>query len=250
MSLPARIPNLDRRQFVKHFALSSAASIVAGKLWTARVLADVGLYGEPIARIPIRVSDYPGLQEEFGSVQFKFTATTDSYYPFTLTRTPENLFYAVDTRCTHAGCIVGRFTYDTFSMICDCHGSQFNHMGEVVIGPAVDNLWRYATEFDGEDTVTVFMPGIDMKIHSMSVQSETSNTIRLRLDFPTIRDGRYRVQFRQNLHDLPVEVPFAITPLGPADQNEIVGEAAPLTVYVDAARPRGFFSVALVVDQY
>jgi Rieske Fe-S protein len=241
---------LDRRRFVKHFALSSAASIIGGKLWTARLLADIGPYGEPIGRIPIKLSDYPALQEEYGSVQFKFTASTESYYPFTLTRAPENQFFAVDTRCTHAGCIVDVFTTTSFSMVCQCHGSEYNYMGQVVLGPAFNDLLPYTTTFDGIDTITVFVPGLDMKINTVSVQSSTSNTIRVKLQFPTMFDGRYRIQFRQELNDLPQDLLFTTAAIGTPDLEQIIGTGQEMTVYVDAALPRGFFSVALVVDLY
>lgn len=241
---------LDRRNFVKLFALSSAASLIGGRLWTARLLADIGPDGEPLARIPIKISDYPALQDGLGSVQFKFTATNELYYPFTLTRSEDNVFYAVDTRCSHQGCIVDAYSASAFAMICQCHGSQYSYRGEVIRGPANFALQRYATEFDGGNTVTVLLPGLNMKIHSIQVQSNTASAIRVRLDFPTIIGGRYRVQFRQDLSDSPQDVPFSASPTGIANLTQILGTGAVRTVYADATQPRGFFAVALVVDEF
>jgi Rieske Fe-S protein len=240
----------DRRSFIKHFALSTVVSTVGGKLWTARLLADVGPYGEPVGRIVIKVSDYPALALPFGAVRFRFLGLDSATYPFSLNREDETTFHAVDTRCTHAGCMVNVFESAAFAMICDCHGSRFSIRGEVSQGPAANNLWRYDTHFDGVDTVTVFIPLLDMSIRSLSLQERTGSTVRVRLQFPTTQFARYRILFRQNLADAPVAVFFATTPTGPADQSEIDADGTPLTVYVDAALPQGFFSVALVVEEY
>lgn len=241
---------LDRRNFVRLFSLSSAASLICGKLWTARLLADIGPDGEPLARIPIQISDYPALQNDLGSVQFKFTATNNVYYPFTLTRSEDNMFYAVDTRCSHQGCIVDPYSASDFAMTCQCHGSQYTYRGEVITGPANFALQRYATEFDGGNNVTVLLPGLNMKVNSIQVQSRTASAIRVRLDFPTIAGGRYRIQFRPDLGDAPQDVPFSVSATGNAKVMQILGSGAVRTVYVDALQPRGFFAVALVVDLF
>ncbi len=244
----------DRRNFVKLFTLSSAASLISGKLWTARLLADIGPDGEPLARIPIKLSDYPALQSALGSVQFKFTATVNTtnplYYPFTLTRAEDDVFYAVDTRCSHQGCIVDPYLAADFRMTCQCHGSEYSYRGEVISGPANFDLQRYATEFTGGDTVTVLLPGLNMKIHSIHVQSNTTSAVRVRLDFPTIIGGRYRIRFSEDLNNAPQDAPFSTTPAGVTNLTQILGIGGTQTVYVDAAQPRGFFAVALIVDEF
>lgn len=238
----------DRRGFIKHFALSTAVSMVGGKLWKARLLADVGPYGEPIGRIVIKISDYPALANQFGSVRFRFVGLDSGTFPFALNREDENTFYAVDTRCTHAGCMVNSFESTLFAMVCDCHGSEYSLSGQVINGPAVNDLLRYHLTYDGLDTVTVFIPGLDVSLRSIAVQEQTASTVRVRLDFPTILYGRYKVLYRQNLEDAPAGVLFSTTPAGAATLSEIETDGFPQTVYVDAALPRGFFSVALVVD--
>jgi Rieske Fe-S protein len=240
----------DRRGFIKHFALSTAVSTMGGKLWTARLLADVGPYGEPVGRIVVKVSDYPALANQFGAVRFRFLGLASETFPFSLNREDETTFHAVDTRCTHAGCMVNVYDSVAFAMVCDCHGSRYDIKGEVSQGPAVNNLLRYNTHFDGVDTVTVFIPLLDMSIRSVSVQERTGSTVRVRLQFPTTQYGRYRIFFREHLEDAPVAVLFATTPAGPATSSEIDADGFPLTVYVDAALPQGFFSVALVVEEY
>jgi len=240
----------DRRRFIKHFALSTAASMVGGKLWSARLLADVG-HGLPNNRIDIKLSDYPALQSIYGSVRFQFMSLDGIYYPFALNRADETTFYAVDTRCTHMGCMVNGFNLTeppTYSMLCDCHYSEYTISGQRIDGPAAGDLYQHMVSYDGLDTVTVFIPGLDLAIRSVTAQEKTATTIRVRLDFPTMLHGRYKVLFRQNLDDEPLGVLFSTTPSGPATLDQLEADGTMQTVYVDAALPRGFFSVALVVD--
>ena len=55
-----------------------------------------------------------------------------------------DIFVALSSACTHAGCIVG---YDpgTGNFKCPCHGSSFTTAGSVVTGPATTPLPSYQT---------------------------------------------------------------------------------------------------------
>jgi thiosulfate dehydrogenase (quinone) large subunit len=49
-------------------------------------------------------------------------------------------FVAFDAVCPHAGCTVG-YDHSTASLVCPCHGSQFNAAtGAVKVGPASTGL--------------------------------------------------------------------------------------------------------------
>lgn len=249
MNLPPRFVRSDRRQFIKHFALSTAASFFGGKLWTARLLADINL-GPAVGRIAFKLSDYPAYASPYGSVRFTFADLSGGVFPFALTRGDGDDFYAVDTKCAHAGCIVEAFDTGPSAMVCFCHGSEYNYRGEVIKEPATTNLLRYDTEFDGIDTVTVLIPGIDMRVSDVAVLTNNGSTIRIRLKFPTFEHGRYRVQFRQELADEPQNILVSTTPTGVPNLAEVSGDGQVQTVYVESALPRGFFSVALIVEPF
>ncbi|MNJ47793.1 Cytochrome b6-f complex iron-sulfur subunit 1 [compost metagenome] len=51
----------------------------------------------------------------------------------------EGRLYIVDTTCTHLGCEV-EWNDAERSWDCPCHGSRFNYKGEVLEGPATENL--------------------------------------------------------------------------------------------------------------
>ncbi len=252
--------DLTRRQIIKQFSLCTAASIVGGKLWTGRVLADLNAGGN-VGVIQIKIADYPALASDYGSVQFKFTNATGTYYPFTVTRAPGNVFYAVDTRCTHQGLVVGRLVGGEGGVM-DCingHGSQYNMMGQLVTHPIMDeynqalapNLLAYATSFNSTSgIVSVQIPAVATRITTVSVQSSTASTIRLRLQFPTLSQSTYRVQYQQTLTDAPVFVNFATTSGGSLSASSLAGNGGIRSAWVEATGTTGFFTVALIVSPY
>ncbi len=62
-------------------------------------------------------------------------------------------YIAISTRCTHLGCPV-RYVQASERFICPCHGGVYAALGEVIGGPPVRPLDRFATAVKG-DTVYV-----------------------------------------------------------------------------------------------
>jgi cytochrome b6-f complex iron-sulfur subunit len=61
---------------------------------------------------------------------------------------------ALNPVCTHKGCeLVKKRDF----LECPCHGSEFDLSGKVLKGPAADPLQSFKTEFDGKDTLTIFL---------------------------------------------------------------------------------------------
>src|SRR5919199_2321458 len=55
-------------------------------------------------------------------------------------------FYAFDDTCTHAGCSLAEGDLEEATVICACHGSEFDvRSGEVLQGPAREDLETYET---------------------------------------------------------------------------------------------------------
>jgi hypothetical protein len=251
MSLSQPITELTRRRVIKQFSLCTAASIIGGQLWTGRVLASIGTGGN-VGVIKIKLSDYPALQSDYGSVQFKFNNAIGTYYPFTVTRAPNNVFHSVDTRCNHADCVVSPYNESTGLIECPCHGSQFSISGELLQGPATAPLTCYNTTFNAtNEVVSVEVPALYTTISTVSVQSTTASSIRLKLQFRSLNSSFvYRVQYQQTLTDAPVYVQFSNSTGGAASQSQVTGNSGTRSVYVDATGTTGFFAVVLVVTPY
>ncbi|MDQ3864184.1 MAG: non-heme iron oxygenase ferredoxin subunit [Actinomycetota bacterium] len=58
-------------------------------------------------------------------------------------------FHAFDDTCTHAGCSLAEGDLEETTVICACHGSEFDvRSGEVLQGPARESLETYETRVE------------------------------------------------------------------------------------------------------
>ena len=61
-------------------------------------------------------------------------------------RSADTTYHAFTAVCTHEGCFVANFSDG--KLVCPCHGSTYDLNGNVVVGPAMLPLTKYATAFD------------------------------------------------------------------------------------------------------
>ena len=213
------------------------------------LLAEVAEAAQPLpARLRLRVSDHPALGSTGGSVQLQFSSI---YPPLTVNRVSLTEFATLDSICTHAGCTVGKFIASNGYMRCPCHGSRYNARGEVVRGPAEENLNAFATTFDSvTGIVEATVPGLGLNVNAIQLHSKTGNVSRLRLAFQATAFATYQVQFMSTLGETPVVHPFSLTATGAATQTSFTAnDDAEFTVYVDATGERGFFVVTLQITE-
>src|SRR5262249_47398380 len=151
---PNRLP---RRGFIKHFVVGTAFSTLFGRKWFATVLADCNPVTSANGILRVRLSDFPALQSEQGSVRLALNPFTDngpqgSFYPLLVNRGSGTQFFALSSRCTHQGCVVPPFDSGLGASSCPCHGSEFRIDGTVIPGsPATTSLARFTITFDGAD---------------------------------------------------------------------------------------------------
>jgi Rieske Fe-S protein len=242
-------PNFSRRQFVKIFSLGTASSVLFGKAWQASVLADVTPSTAGLLRV--KLSDFPALLEDFGSVRLGITPIEDpvvgegNRYPILINHHFGTTYYALDSQCKHAGCVVPPYYDFTDGILCPCHGSRYDINGAVLNGPTTSPLTSYPITFDGLETLTVQIPNLGYCVNSSLVQS--ANIPRLRLAFPTFENVEYEVKFREHISDDWSVVPFALSSGGTADQLSIFGDGSPAAVFVNRTTATGFYSIAIKV---
>lgn len=238
--------SLSRRSIIRQFALGIASSVVNGTEMLQRVLAASG----PVSTtgtLSLRVSDYPALSDELGSV--RLDAGLDK--PVIINRSDG--FNVLSAYCQHNGCTVNRFDPDLGVMRCPCHGSRYNIDGSLNQGPALRGLDKFAATFDGNDTLTITLPGLLHAARSITVVSVAPNSRRLRLTFHARIFTTYQVLYQSTLQSPAQVAPFALTPDGTAMQTEyrntVFNANDPLpevALYVDAIGARGFYSIALL----
>ena len=255
----APVAVLSRRRFVKILTFGTATSLVAGKLWQREVLAYCDpLPGDLTATFKVRLSDYPALLQDFGSVRLGINPVRPdsepfpdgNFWPLIINRDDAGNYYVLDSECRHASCVVP--TYDPYeepegAMRCPCHGSLYNIAGDVIGGPAQNSLHAYPFTFDGNDTLTIQVTCWGFKTE-LTVLPAGSNS-RVRLDFPTFPQVNYEVSFRETAIAAWTTVPFATTPNGATSQTVLAALGLPATVYLDRTTPSGFYAVGMKLSE-
>jgi len=67
-----------------------------------------------------------------------------------------NGVYAMTSTCTHEGCdIIHQGTISDTGVVCRCHGSQFDAVGNRVSGPAKSPLTHFAVDIDSSGNITI-----------------------------------------------------------------------------------------------
>jgi nitrite reductase/ring-hydroxylating ferredoxin subunit len=178
------------------------------------------------------------------------------FTPVLIIRGAENLFYALDSECKHAGCVVEPYNPSTGRIRCSCHGSAYLIDGTLAQGPATEGLDRFDVRYDGADEVQVSIPGIGLAVSQIATQSLTGNTRRLRLVFTMLKSATYAIRYQSSLLAAPQTVAFALTPTGPTTQTSRYipstggGFFSTETVYVDSTDTTGFFTVATQLETF
>lgn len=240
-----------RRRWIKQFALGSAIALGVGRGWRATLLADI-YPGTPASDIlPISLLDFPGLLDgSTPSVQLQLTVFQEAIM---INRPPYgNDFYVLNPRCTHQGCRVDKWT-SSENIYCQCHGSIYDVDGRVIHGAGgllQPPLSAYNFSYDGANLLQIEVPGLNLKINGLSVESSTATNKRLRLAFPVYMGSDYRVTYSPDLQTEPVPVQFAMTAGGPADRSSIRALTTdPLNVWVDDSGTKGFYRIELILAE-
>jgi nitrite reductase/ring-hydroxylating ferredoxin subunit len=200
----------------------------------------------PAGVLKVKVSDYPALASQGGSIQLNFSGS--SAHPVMINRGPGNVFYTMDSDCQHNHCVVPPYNASLGVIRCGCHGSQYAIDGSLVGGPALRGLNTFENSFDGVDMLRITIPGLAFSITEIAIQAPQP-ALRLRLQSNILPFSTYRVRFQQNLGDPPQTIPFSKTPGGVANLTSSFTTASPVVVYVDATAARGFYTIELVASQ-
>jgi len=247
MSLRAPRP---RRDFVKLFAFGLASSALLGQPWRRTLFAEATAASpNGSGLLEIRLSEYPALLDDFGSVRIGLNPISDDsttplgfFYPVLINRGANARFYALNSGCSHAGCIVPPYDPDGF-ITCPCHGSVYDIDGTVLQGPASRALSQMPVTYDGADTLKIMVPFLGYSLSGGLVGDP--DMPRFELTFQTRFGVSYEVRFKSRMQDPWTVVPFATTPADPVVNTVLVGDDLVDTIYVERTTAAGFFSVGV-----
>jgi Rieske Fe-S protein len=244
---------LPRRRFIRHFVLGTAVSTIVGREWIAMVLADCQPTTPTGGMLRIKISDFPALQSENGSVRlalnpFTMNGPSGFFYPVLVNRGSGDQFFALRSRCTHQFCVVPTFNASLGASVCPCHQSRFRIDGTVIPGSqAVSSLERYTVSLNDVDLICIEIPSLQYVLTATAVQSGVGP--RVRLQFQTRAGVKYEVRFRQSASEPGIVSLFSTTEGGAATASVLTGNGGIGTMYIERTSEAGFYSVAVKVTQ-
>ena len=251
--------NIPRRRFIKFITFGTAMSVVAGKLWRREVLAFCTPGPGEIVHdgvFKVRVSDYPALSQDFGSVRLGLNPIhhddypDGSFHPFLINRDDAGNFYVLDCECRHQGCSVQTFDNapgGEMKIRCPCHGSGYGIDGTVLEGPTTEPLHSYPFEFDGNDTLTIRIQCWGFEVKAAILPGGLNS--RIRLDFNAFQNATYEVKFREHLNGPWATASFATTASGVADKTSLTTFAGNTSVYLDRSTATGYYALGVKLSE-
>lgn len=137
-----------RRDFCRGVATVGIGTLIAG---CGGGNATSAIPGQPLTTMTGTVANGTvtvpvGTASPLGTVG-GMVLVTSSAGNFLVTRTAQDTFVCVTANCTHQACTVSNASGQSY--VCPCHGSEFDTLGRVIVGPAVAPLRQYATQFAG-----------------------------------------------------------------------------------------------------
>lgn len=146
---------MKRRAFIKSACLTCAGSM--GITWLLQACTSqkyITNYQLSHGKLVIKKSDFVIVKKEKVIYRKFLLLKTDSLeFPIVVYQIAENDYKTLSLKCTHQGCELT--PYDT-TMVCPCHGAEFNNKGEVTTGPADSNLISFQTTHDNENIYIQF----------------------------------------------------------------------------------------------
>jgi cytochrome b6-f complex iron-sulfur subunit len=146
--------DISRKEFIKKSVMLSGGLVL---------LPVIGNFsGCTAGQETTKVSDNDGLIEynnlgrlkNLGDSELIDIETGTTTSKIILIRLEGSNFVALNPVCTHKGCELSK---KRDFLECPCHGSEFDFKGNVLKGPASEPLQSFKTEFDGKNTVTIFL---------------------------------------------------------------------------------------------
>ena len=141
---------MDRRKFIKSTGIACAGSIAAMWLFDGCTSTKyVTNFNYSQNKITVKKTEFVVLKNERKSHRkFVLLKAENLEFPIVVYQIRDDLYKALYLQCTHQGCELT--PYET-TMVCPCHGAEFNNEGVVTQGPAEINLKTFTTSHDHEN---------------------------------------------------------------------------------------------------
>jgi cytochrome b6-f complex iron-sulfur subunit len=136
--------SFGRRYFLELLGLGSIGIVTVGSIALSASYISPNVVKEPPTKFNV------GMPESFPTGSVTLIQDQNIY----VVRAGEGYFFALSATCTHLGCITN-WKQDEGIIACPCHGSKFDHDGNVIGGPAPRSLPRLQVSLDERGMLVV-----------------------------------------------------------------------------------------------
>lgn len=141
---------MERRDFIKSACLTCVGSMSATWLFQSctpqKYITNIIVKDN---KLVIKKSEFAVVKKDKTIHQkFILVKPENTQFPVAIYKLNDNEYTALYLQCTHQGCELS--PHET-TMVCPCHGAEFNPKGEVTTGPAETNLKSFLTTTDNEN---------------------------------------------------------------------------------------------------
>lgn len=142
---------MNRRKFIKTSCLACTGSVI-GTLLLETCTSTKTIHSSQQTnnnQLVIKKSEFIVLKND-KTIHRKFIVVKSDNvsFPIAVYQIQDNIYNALLLQCTHQGCELS--PYET-TLVCPCHGAEFNPKGDVSQGPAEANLKSFLTTSDTEN---------------------------------------------------------------------------------------------------
>jgi cytochrome b6-f complex iron-sulfur subunit len=138
---------MNRKEFIRACSYACAAGLLPGVLITG-CSSTIHVASSVLTGNKIAVNKNEFIIKGKSTYRNFITVNSERFsYPICIYRLDDNSYSALLLECTHNSCELqpqGNF------LVCPCHGSEFNKMGEVQNPPAERSLQVFTTTTDNE----------------------------------------------------------------------------------------------------
>jgi Rieske Fe-S protein len=138
---------MKRNEFIKHCGLACAGLLIVPALLESCTPVKYVESGKENNRLRVSRSEFATTNKD-KALRYVIVKSAGLQLPIVLYRFSETAFAAFLLQCPHQG---AELSVSGNLISCAAHGSEFNNKGEVITGPADQNLKNYRVSTDSDN---------------------------------------------------------------------------------------------------
>jgi Rieske Fe-S protein len=226
-----------RRDVIKTLLVTSASSLVGGKVWAGKVVSEVtaNVVNPFIGVARIQLSQFPPLNADGGSVRLGSSNVIQQgtfsdpdiraqglFPPILINRISSTQYLVFDASCLHAGCAVPPLNGGLTGQIrCPCHGSVYDAFGKCINGPAP--VGQFLRSFPARLDSGVLHIETDQWFNMAQKLVLNGSEKRLQITWDSFAFVEYELRWRPNFATEAVQINFATSLTDPLTESMITG---------------------------